>query len=352
MTYIKTTIVFIVGFFFLSCHRSIDNIAISQSATEDAFDIFPVDTLLKKEYVYVDMYVIGDSLVLGYKNTSKLRRGQKVFDVYNVRSKVVQNAFLQFGNYESPFLAGTLYNCGDTLLVHEFISKVLYFIPLSQEIIEENFVPTAIDFPYPSQRLHLFGGGILKLNPYHFVGKDGQRLNKNTVRIQRSGFSQEKADKIIDCFNVSRGHLGVKNDKSRIVYVDAYQRRIEYYDPELNLIKTIIGPGTDEYEIDVQNMYNKYLEAVYVGFVPESFVDIAYNNDFVYAAFTGQTKCNDEDRKLFSTFILKFNWDGGLLATYRIGSYVKTMNLSDDGETLFVYGQDNTTDYSVVAYKF
>ena len=351
MSTFKAFIFIFSGIFFLSCQSNNSCLSISSEVIEKAIKLFPEDTLFHTEYLYVDMYVLEDSLILGYKNTSKLRKGQGVFDVYNLNRNKIENSFLPFGNFGSPFLSGTIYHCEDLLLAHEFISKILYFIPLTKEVLRAGYSPQAIDFPDLSQRLHTFNGIILKQNPYHYIDKEGHSLNKNTVRLLYSGEDQANAEHLIDCFNVSQGHIGVKSDMSRIVYVDANQRRIEFYDKELNLIKVVLGPGIDNYELDIHNMYNKYKEAIYVGFVPESFVDIAYDDGYIYTAFTGRAKCNDEDRECFATFIIKLDWDGDFIESFQVNSYVKTMNLSNDGETLFVYGQDNKTDYSVVSYK-
>ena len=257
---------------------------------------------------------------------------------------------MQFGNSSKGLLSSTTCRNGETFLIYDFIKGNIYQYNINN-LLCGVLTPRINSISFPTQYLLPYKDtSFIFLNPYYFPTDSRQwKKYKGRFCISTGGSYHFNYSYKYDPYDVTRGVFILSQDKDRIVYFDSHLNCIEFYDSSLNPIKKIVGPSSDDVRYGAITTNEHVQSIVFSGAAPETYLEVTYNDDFIYAAYSGKTIVADSNRSTFNSLIFVFSWDGEWLETRTCDLHIKTLSpSSENARTIYIFGQDDIAHYSLL----
>ena len=151
-------------------------------------------------------------------------------------------------------------------------------------------------------------------------------------------------------FNVSQGAV-ITNGNDRIYFFPSQQTFYEVYDSNLNLLKRVEGfDDLDSQKFSFEGNGDK-ITIVFNSTYPTAYEGVCCSKKFVYVLYEGVITDATSDEQTSSVYIFKFDWDGNLVQSYFLDSYVRTISVSNDDSVLYANVFDEDGMSFVVKYN-
>lgn len=309
-----------------------------------------VDSLfLPQENVHkTSVFVVSDTVLFVENDDSRLEHGDDMYYFFDL-TKGEYKPFLKYGN--GALLSSTSCRNGDEMLIYDFIKHDVYAFSLESIVKQKhpNISKSVVDFSC-QYLLPYKDSSFIFLNPLYFPLKNKQFPSQRNQLCLSDGTHFDFPNNYkYDYFNVTRGFFIINWYRDRLVYFDAYYHRIDFYSTSLEHLLTLEDPSQDVASYTIINYNEKVQGPVFSSFIPETFLDVAYNKDYIYVAYSGQVIIDDFRREIFQSIIYKLTWDGVFVASYDCNLHVKSLSSSPTNSAfLYIFGQDDTDHYSLL----
>lgn len=335
----KITVILLLSLICCCCNRKFDEKQLEINRND-----FPVSIKLTGgEEIYLDstlipltLNVLRDTIVLAEN------RGAYpfYFSMYNIRTgkKIIE--FARRGRGPNEFLSGKCnsnnYNCSNLnhIYIYDGVRKRVSEYNIDSLIQkQEQYEPKQIDVP---DCVFYFS----KLDSNHYVCFNSYFLNdkkfKNNVeKIFIYDLSEEKPDKFdwkYFTLNVSKGYVLIAPDNDRIIVPHHYEDKIDIYNKNLVLLKTLVGPDMiiPEYRLRGDNHISFKIRTRYRGYYP-----CCYTNNSIYLIYLGLNGIDNNIDYRKPVEVFKLDWNGNLIKRYVLDRYIFRISVSSDEKYLY-----------------
>ena len=276
-------------------------------------------------------YVIADSILISVNHPSE---GQKVVTLSDLYSNKVYGEYLAYGNGPGEALICTEHLYRDTLYINDVAKKKLYtFVPTT--IIRNSLPLESIPvFDYQGYGLTPFvtkldSNSVLCENPYYF--SDGQSRIFNNAKNRFDRYSVTDGPRMehfkYDTYNVSQGILVPINDK--VFYASSSKPLIEVYNKDGSRLKLMVGPSQLPARYSISQGSVTFKEKV-----PYAYLSYCITDNYLYFNYIGGYY--EEGYNNLHSTILKFDFNGNLIASFILPEYISSFSVIDDN---LIYGK-------------
>lgn len=326
-------------------------IVLSSSAIDSAQKVEVIESIAlpSSDVRKTSVSVLADTLLLIENDDALLSHNDEMYYLY---SPNIGNRYplLLFSNSDSGLLSSTTCRNGDIFVVHDFIKSNVYAYDVNN-ILNGDRTPYIKHINFSTQYLLPYQDtSFIFLNPYCFAAEPRTWNNsKKRFCVSSGGSYKFNSSYKFDPYDVTRGVFIMDSTHNRIVYFDAHLNRIEFYDYYQRPIRTLLGPGYDNIKYGSVDFQEQVKGIVFIGSIPETYLEVTYNEDYIFAAYSGGTIQPDNNRVVFKSFVFMFSWDGELLNSYQCDLHIKTLSSSlENNRVVYIFGQDTPSHYSLL----
>jgi hypothetical protein len=278
-------------------------------------------------------------------------------EVYNLNTHQKLAQIAPRGNGPGEFL-GCYFrydtNLDDYFSLYDVVAKRAAVYSIDSVLARGmKYIPRQVQLPDGTLNIAtLASDTLLGYNFYHF--NNGEIVNKADCLL-KIAVNDDSASKINcrgegDLFtaNVSWAGIFPSPETDQIWVADYYKDKIDIYDRNLKLIKSMVGPDLIEPEYTIKNdIHVSFKKKLYQGYY-----DGFYAKNSIYLLYHGLNGIpgNESYRKIEEVF--QISWKGELLHRYKLDRYVYSITLSQDEKYLYGTSDDNPTQMpQLVRYK-
>lgn len=302
---------------------------ISQAIPLEIEDIwYPVDSIYPNNfYVYADSILIVEN-----------KKGAGHFlDFYNIPSKSLVASQIPYGEGPNEWLFTQMYFEGNYMHITDYIKSRFCKLDIHQVVTDATYTPQLIDYPREIIMTcppNLLGDSIIGVNSFYYVNHL-MKVDQQPPHLFFITGNPDNYPKIEDyeymTANVSQGLMGVNPRLKKAFFASFDASDIEFYNAHLQLTQKVSGP-VQLPEADLKlctDKENGFRELVYNARTgrPEAYNNYTLLNDTIYFTYTGAYR-KWGDTKKFPSYILKIDWEGHLLQTYKAPVEISTISAS------------------------
>lgn len=346
----KKFYLFVLSLCVCSCGKEYENYVLPDDVFEAAEVISPLyDSIMGKKS---DVYVYADSLIISVNTEREAVERGYFLELYDVRNVDSAKDYFTYGGEDGKLLGATSHMHGDTLLIYDYIKNDLYTFGIRQ-LLDGNYsmckktnILTQYFIPYKDR--------LLCQNPYCFdIGVKKYANEGRRFIVSDTAFAYvEKKKYHYETVNVVRGTFVLNWEVGRIFYADAYRNLVEVYDAEnLSMLSRSVGPEQRKPSYAEYAYGPDIVGLLFYGDIPETYTEVVATSRYIYAVYSGGVICDDDERLVFSSYILKFDWSGQYIDAFKVNIHIKTLSLSEDGQYFYAYGQSSSSEYELRKYK-
>ena len=279
--------------------------------------------------------VFGDILVVQNYNNS----GKYLLEFADMNTMEIKRKALLRGNGPGEVTFAIIYNSGKYLNIDASQNNKYARIDVAEYMKSEDSKIHFRDYGFFSQTLDIWDDEhFITVNPYKFYSKVmniDQNDEPRLLIIKDAGYIPEKKG-LIDALDPSAGKLMINHQKKKICYASNDFSIVEFYDFDLNQLKTLTGP--DDMDAKFQKMGN-FLRNDLSGF-PVAYTNYCYDDSYIYLAYEGRMLnpmeiiMNDGKIENVDTYIFKLDWDGNIRDSFIVSKdkKIKSMSIGPNGE--------------------
>lgn len=321
------TIIYII-FISFSCSEDGKNIGSTFFTRADFRDSVHVvlDTISVSDSILnpVAFYVVRDSLLL-VRNS---QHSSFLVEIHNLKTKELITKTGPWGRGPLEVLGGFVYyrSDGSLFIIHDMVSRRFQVYNIDSllkyksayEPIIQNTPPEAVD-------IALFDNDRFVYYDWRYIETRKFSNGVNEIAIEHFDSNAKYQVKSFKYFvaNLNGGKLYVSPDFSRIAVFSIYDDKINIYNHQLELLKTIKGPDNYVPEYNSQRNssntfklkdFNKNWLGYGSGFS---------NNQYIYSVYkvSGKTRNYTE--------VFKFDWNGEPIKRYIINYSINTISINN-----------------------
>lgn len=282
--------------------------------------------------------VVNDSIIVFSMN---YERGRPVIEIHPITDINNQKDLFYYGPGQDSTMFSIMTCNEDKVLLYDFMKKQISIVDIQSYVQghENSYITknTNID----SQRIiPIDKKRIIYLNPDSFNYKE-KRVRGTRI------FKKLFPPKMSRTIDVVHGHLLYNKKRHLTLYANSVESTIEIIDRHFNTIIRLNGPGQESntYYVNNNGFYT------YKNKVTSSYSCISGNDNIFVAAY-----CHEESdawhtiRSDYSTLIF-FDWEGNIISSYLIPSYVINVSLTSDGKNCFCFEENKKGEKSLVKYE-
>lgn len=278
---------------------------------------------------------INDSIAINFK----YQKAGNFIDVVNMHSGETLCSYFSVGEGPQEMLYCDLHSDGTMLIAIDYIrNRFTQFHPDS--LLNQQFRPKLVNYPYnigltsyPIQR----GDSILMINPFRYINRT-YNVNQDVPRFFKSRINEEILQNVkfprYYTQNVGQQKMIRNHSSGDIWSISIEKSKIEVYDLNLDLIRTIeiISDVSDDAEIVIDKTPNGEVIA-YKGQYPLSFTDVTVSpeNDIIFLCLVGKFIGSNDKEENHPTYIILLDWDGNLIKTYILPTFVRSISSTEAG---------------------
>jgi hypothetical protein len=200
--------------------------------------------------------------------------------------------------------------------------------------LKENYLPRRFSLdPMPNVDIEVVGENVITFNKYYLTDLRYRNNVEPLLSYKLNGvndFSMLYKDCKHHTYNVNGGYIAAHPTQDIIWLIYTWENRIELYNKNLELQKTLLGPDFFELEYEVINVLGTDIVA------PKKDIDIYgrcfYTLDHIYIIYRGEINGEREH----PLCVLKFKWDGTPTQLYEIDKRIGTLYVDSNEE--YMYG--------------
>jgi hypothetical protein len=293
---------------------------------------YPADSIYaSKFYVYADSILIMEN---------KQAAGNFI-NIYNIRNQQLIAKLLPFGEGPEELLYAQIQYDGSVVRVVDYIKRTLYNINIEKLLNDKNYKPESLQL---SQNYIItsspvsYGDSIIYVNPFHYVNLQAN-IDQQPPRLIASTREKIEPKMSMDfdymTVNVGQGYLGANKFLGSIFFASNEISTIEFYSPNLRLIKKIVGPiSLPEAKLSISEVDGKH-DVCYKGMLqPEAYRGFTSSSDLIFFLYTGEMVPIDK-QKDFKSYILCFDWKGNFQKSYTPSSRIYALSISATSGTFY-----------------
>lgn len=277
------------------------------------------------------VYVWRDSLAI-VLNTADGKECMNILEVIRIQDWSMSGTALPYGSGPEEFFYMQSALCGDSLILFDIVKK--QFVVLEPDARRKDWLedtrPTAA-VSYVAQAFTGYDDRILMLNPRYFEDSSGHSNRQPRLAVTDTSWQWTVPETEYFSTNVTQGSLAADAERGRVFFFDGNSSMAELYDGDLSRpVRIMTGPDFSAPEY-VFVPGNEGVVSVYRKADPAArYVCAASDGSQVLAAYR-HVDFPDSD------FIFRFDWDGNILCAYRLDCKVRTLSMSADGKSVYVW---------------
>jgi len=236
----------------------------------------------------------------------------------------------------------------------------IYYVVDFLKTLESGKIVVNYQFPYHAD----ISSELILLDDRYFTGYNGwyvdyKQYNNNVPKFRK--YEMEPVSPPIYPDDPLMGHSYwvrnvngarlVQNPYNKQIWLfDQRRDRIEIYDDDLHLIKTITGPDhfNIQYEVYTADGFQGIIFAQGKNF--QSYLGYACNDKHIYVIYVGTDSLDYEHYPPVEVF--KLDWEGNLLCNYKLDRYIDKISIDSQEEFLYGSAQNTAMDMpQLVRYK-
>lgn len=302
--------------FFLICgcsgNSEIEEIVWGQEVKEEAVRISP-----EVSYELPDtIYAMSASVYKGRYAVCPLETQEYSAVLYDLQEGRVVNQFLHYGNGPSEVLLPDFYINGDTLCVRDLLKNRFYTVPCA-DFPDVNIHERKVEFM--SADILPYNGQLLALNPYYLENEEMGISNGEEMLFVSDGSEVPYDKSKVFSLNVVQGSLMHSYAEGKVVYADASEPLVVFFDSSLKPLKMIIGPR----DYDVRYIEAPQGELSFLGSVCYSYLSASCDDKYVYLLYYGAELDDSEEDVDWEfadndAYLFQLDWDGNLVGSYQL----------------------------------
>lgn len=293
---------------------------------------YPVDSIYANKF-----YVYADSILI----MQNKQAAGNFLNIYNMRNQQLIAKLLPFGEGPEELLYAQIHYDGSVMRVVDYIKRTLYNINIEKLLNDKSYKPELLPLSHNyiiTTSPVSYGDSIIYVNPFHYVNLQAN-IDQQPPRLIAS--SKEKIEPKMPMdfdymtFNVGQGYLGTNERLGSIFFASNENSIIEFFSPDLKLIKKIVGPiSLPEAKLSISGVDGKY-EVSYKGMLqPEAYRGFTGSSDYLFFLYTGK-KVPINNQKDFKSYILCFDWNGNFQKSYSPSSRIYALSVSATSGTFY-----------------
>lgn len=327
-----------------------NRICLSVSVKNEAIKIVPDTIKFKNEYIYANrFFVYNDTLLIVINKASQ---AVPFVEIRDIRSEKLIKGLITHGNGPGEMLQVSVNVNHGTLIVEDIQKKSVAFIEIDSLLIDPNYT---INFERYKNRCgginKDLGGNLLFENPYYFETTKLD-INNDVNRFFHESDNIEGFELGMNTSNVTYGRIITNPSRGKIVYLSLYYPVIEFYNRELELSKTIIGPDDfSEQDFSIIQSEENIPEVIFKKTIPYAYIAFSDSDDFFYVSYVGEMlESRQIRRREMKSYIFKYDWDGDLVEAYSTDQYLCTLSCNDRND--FIYASSYDSDGLPILLKY
>jgi len=313
--------------------------------------------ILKKEYNVISPLVVDTFLIL-----ELLEKKEWAYKVYQSNSLKFLGNLGKMGpgptELQIPRLSDqtVLNRNGSHIWVNELGQGESKLIDIGQSLkSKKNEIVNSVKYDNAS----ILTESIFNLNSRDWIANLGPSAEKfgrflsysskkdtNTLTAFNHQISNGKMLNRQDVYSLNFHYVALKPDESRVVSIMNHLSRVDIYrittDQTLQIEATGLIKNEKYDKLDGEIFKNDYSK------ITNYYMDVSVTNDKIYALYHGQPS-NEYAKKLISSQIRVFDWDGNLLEVINIPEYLISFSVDDINENIFgvAYFEEKIMRYSL-----
>ena len=279
--------------------------------------------------------VFGNILVVENYNNS----GKYLLEFVDMNTMNIKKQALLRGNGPGEVTFAIIYNSGKYLIVDASQNDKFARIDVAEYMKSQDSRIHFRNYGFFSQAMGIWDDEhFITVNPYKFYSK-AMNIDQNDeprfLIIKDSDDIPEKKG-LFEALDPSAGKLMINHQKKRICFALNAFSIVEFYDFDLNPLKTLTGP--DDMDAKFQKIGN-YIRYDQSG-IPHAYSNYCYDDSNIYLAYEGQMLnpmeilMNDGKIENVDTYIFKLDWDGNIKGSFIVhkDKKIKSMSIGPKGE--------------------
>lgn len=306
---------------------------------------FPDSIYAKRFYVYADTILIMENQ----------KKAGNFLNIYNMHNHNLIAELLSFGEGPGELLFAQMNYDGSSMRIMDYINRKLCCVCIDKVLNENEYKPEFLSLskscimtsaPVP------YGDSIIYVNPYHYTNRKENISQQPPRLIASTNENQEPAMPMnfeYITFNVGQGFLGANLHFGKIFFASNEQSVIEFYNSDLQLVKTILGPATlSEANLEISGEKNGKRKVCYKGKIqPEAYRGFTTLGDKLYLLYTGKELPLDNPKE-YKSYILCFDWNGNFLKSYSAPARIYALSASVKPDTFYATIMDKEDNPQIV----
>ena len=348
-----------LALFIVACSNNInkDVYYLNEVVKHRAIPLIGGDTIkvTGENYKASTQHVYNDSVLI-VRNSRRIGTGEGFLELRKLSDNTLIKELFPKGNGPGEFLSFQLqYMNGETICVMDAVKRVRVFINVDSLINSKEYkikqykteIENNLFGPWMINGKLFYQNSYVYQNPSIGIDVNGKRFISHEEVGTYLSYKHEYA---YNTFNVSQGAV-ITNSSDRILFFPSQQTFYEVYDSNLNLLKRVEGfDDLDSQKFLFEGDENN-LTIVFNRTYPSAYESVCCSKKFVYALYEGVITDATSDEQTSSVYIFKFDWDGNLVQSYFLDSYVRTISVSNDDSVLYANVFDDDGMSFVVKYN-
>jgi len=303
----------------------------------------PFDDIFVRHYfVYADTIVI----LLNRQSTDK-----HFLELFHLKSGKQMGAYFLYGNGPNEMLNARVKLNRNILTIEDIIKKQIAFVNLDSLLLNKSYKIIANPYKVVTQDREQYENDLLAvINPYCFTNDELKVPNNQEPRIVITDYNTlwEPPEKYYNTFPVSNGKIICNKEKDRIVFASGDEPFFEIYDWYLHPVKRVVLlSDMEKIQYSIRN--NEAVpKVVFLNRVPYSFMKYCCSDSHLYLLFIGDFLDEDDSIFDFSSWVLKYDWDGNLLGSYYSDRYFESISLSSDEKKIYATTYDEKKELPIL----
>ena len=292
---------------------------------------------LPQEFIYAQSFFVYKDSILIVQN----KKAENVYflEFYNLYSQEKVTELFRYGNGPQEMLAAKINISNDLLIVDDYVKKEVAFIPIDSVLKNKRYIPEIQEYYVDARSVvpH-FDEKILVDNPNYFSDPNLKIETENEPRFllytsKEFQNLQIKQGKYYTR-NVSAGTIIPNYDHDRILYFNYHLSEIEVYNTQLTLKKHLLGPNQLDANYTVIDN-----ELIFKKVIPYSYWQYCCDKNYIYIIYVGELwNVETVNFQQLHEHILKFDWDGNLIQTYKVPCFINNISMGKENEYLYATG--------------
>ncbi len=259
-------------------------------------------------------------------------------EFYGLKSKKLITSVCKKGKGPNEFMAGSpkYFHIDDYFWVHDMTLKTFHrfhidsTLKIGDKYISKRFkLPTEAmkAFPYKDDKLICANRWYMESDRFKH-GVDKFFITKGDGKDSINFPTEE----LVYPANVTGVNIFTSPNEKRTIMADRRDDKIEIYDKNLNLLKTLKGPDNYKLKYAYGGAGICFAEGKWSSYYFPGF----YTDDAVYLLYMGFQGIDSEDVCYQKVEVFKISWEGELLHRYALDGYM--FSLSVDSNEEYFYG--------------